>query len=213
MPFGESTILANIMNNIAAAGITDFVIVVGYQAQKIQEYLYEQNHRNYKISFVENSEWTRGNGISVLLAERETRAENFILSMSDHIVSPQAIKRIANASNAANLLLIDPRINSIFDIDDATKVQVEQNKITNIGKEISGYNAIDCGIFRLTPRFFESMRQQLEFGKESISAAVQGLIQNNDMEAIFMADDEYWIDIDTPDAYEYALNNFPLHDD
>jgi dTDP-glucose pyrophosphorylase len=50
------------------------------------------------------------------------------------------------------------------------------------------------------------MREQLKKGKESISAAIEGLINNDDMEAVIMKKQEQWIDIDTPEAYQHALS-------
>jgi choline kinase len=130
--------------------------------------------------------------------------------MSDHVVTPSAIKRIIKDPRDKNLLLIDKRINDIFDIDDATKVWTNSNRIEKINKNLTEYNGIDCGIFRLTPRFFGAMREQEKLGKESISAGVEVLIQNNDMEACFMEPEETWIDIDTPDAYHYALDKYSI---
>jgi choline kinase len=207
LPFGDGTILSTILNNISQAGIHEFVIVVGYQADYISNYLKEKNYFGFSITFVENPEWRRGNGISVLAAEQEVGRERFLLSMSDHIVSISAIERAINQKATKNLLVVDPDINGIFDIDDATKVEVVDNRIMNIGKEISNYNGIDCGIFKLNERFFNSMREQLKKNQESISAAVKGLIQNNDMEAVFMDENDFWIDIDTPESYQYALKN------
>jgi len=59
----------------------------------------------------------------------------------------------------------------------------------------------------LNTRFFSSMRQQLAMEQESISASVRGLIENKDMEAIFLEGSDCWIDIDTPESYHYALKN------
>ena len=205
LPFGEGTILSAILTNISKAGIEDFVIVVGYKSGAIVEYLEENRYLGFAISFVENPEWTRGNGISVLAAEPETGDESFLLSMSDHIVSVGAITRVAEHNSPSNLLLVDRKVDEVFDIDDATKVKVAGEKITDIGKNISDYNAIDCGIFKLTPRFFSSMRRQLETGEESISASIRGLIENDDMEAVFLEGNDCWIDIDTPESYHYAL--------
>jgi choline kinase len=207
MPYSGKTILAHIIDHIAAGGINEFVIVVGYQGHHIKDYLKSQNYFGRHIVFVDNPEWQRGNGISVLVAGQETGAENFLLSMSDHIVSPAAIRRVIEYQSDSNLLLVDPRIKDIFDIDDATKVETNGSRIVKIGKELSSYNGIDCGIFRLTPRFYESMRVQLQQEKESISAAVTGLIGNADMHAVFMQDKEYWTDIDTPEAYQHALQS------
>jgi len=208
LPYGSETILSTIIKNISQVGITDFIIVVGYQPGKIVDYLKMNNNFGFNISFVENPDWQKGNGISVLVAEEAVGNENFLLSMSDHIVSIDALKRIAVSPSSKNLLLVDPRIHDIFDIDDATKVSVRGNTIINIGKSITNYNGIDCGIFRLNNNFFSSMREQLKLNRDSISTAVMGLIQKQDMEAIFMGDNESWIDIDTPEAYRFALEKY-----
>jgi choline kinase len=207
LPFHSETVLSTIIAHISQAGIKGIVIVVGFQADHIREYVVKNRDRlGADVSLVENQQFTRGNGISVLASEAAIGNENFILSMSDHIVTPSAIRRVAECRSRANLLLVDPRVAATFDINDATKVNVAENRIIDIGKEIPTYNGLDCGIFRLTPRFYESMREQLKQGKESISDAIKGLIRNNDMEAVFMQDSEQWFDIDTPEAYADALS-------
>ena len=207
LPFHDETILSTIMRNISRAGIRDIIIVVGFQADHIREYITKNKARfDFDISLVENHQFTRGNGISVLASENAVGNADFIVSMSDHIVTSSAIQRVAESKSPANLLLVDPRIDSVFDIDDATKVNVSGNTICAIGKEITDYNAIDCGIFRLTSRFYDSMRTQLLNDRESISDAVKGLIRDNDMDAVFLEDSEQWFDIDTPDAYAHALS-------
>jgi choline kinase len=212
MKFGDKTILWTIMNSIAGSGIREFIIVVGYEANQIRNYVASQADFNkFRVEFAENPEWTRGNGLSVLYSEPYVNNEPFILSMSDHIVSPEAITRMVQSKLQENLLLVDPAVSDVFDIDDATKVRANNDVIVDIGKEISGYNCIDCGIFRLTSRYFDSMRKKLVEKKESISSAITGLIDADDMRAIFMKRGEYWSDIDTPQAYDNALKIFGKH--
>ncbi len=206
-PLGNRTILEHILGNLSAAGITEFIIVLGYQAPMLQNFLLENDYWGMNIQPVYNPDWQKGNGISVLVAEEMVGNNPFILSMSDHLVSTTAVERVVQSSDARNLLLVDPDVKRIFDIDDATKVQVEGSLIKRIGKELEDYNAIDCGIFRLKPDFFKGMRKQLEFGQDSISAAVRALIDMDDMAAVFMKPSEHWIDIDTPEAFEFAQKN------
>lgn len=207
LPFCEGTILSTILNNFKNSGIGELIIVVGYNSELIKAYLRNNNNFGLKISFVMNEEWQRGNGISVLLSEEATDGENFILSMSDHIVSESALKRLIKTKSNSNLLLVDKHIKEVFDIDDATKVELIDNRIINIGKNIPVYNGIDCGVFRLKFDFYDAMRKQLKKGRESISAAIEILIENNDMFAVFTEEDDYWLDIDTPQAYKYGLEN------
>jgi choline kinase len=206
LPFGNGTILSTIMENLAKSGTDEFIIVTGFKKELIKSYLAENDYFNYHTTFIDNLEWKKSNGISVLAAEEAIRGENFILSMSDHIVTPTAIKRIKESTLSKNLLLVDPDIDHIFDKDDATKVEVQNQQIIEIGKELKHYNGIDCGIFRLTTRFFSAMREQLKQKKESISAAIQKLIENDDMASILLNTEEWWIDIDTPAAYQHALS-------
>ena len=207
LKYGHDTILSTIMHNIAQAGIHEFVIVVGYNASFIHKYLKSNQYFNYDVEFVNNNDWNRGNGLSVLAVEEAVNGAPFILSMSDHVVTVSAIRRMIESEKTENLLLVDPKVDDIFDIDDATKVLLKNDRIINIGKEITQYNAIDCGVFRLNGRFFMAMREQLLDKHESISAAVKSLIALDDMRAVFMNDKETWIDIDTPEAYQHALDN------
>lgn len=211
LPFGQGTILSTILMNIASIGIQDFVIVVGYEKAAIVRYVTEHQSFGLNITLVDNPAWQYGNGLSVLAAAQAVDEAPFLLSMSDHLVSVSALRRIAGYSSAHNLLLVDPKIDNIFDIDDATKVQVVQNKIVHIGKELLQYNGIDCGIFRLKNSFFETIRRQVQQDKDSLSAAVIGLIAQSDMEAVFIHGDEAWIDIDTPQAYRFALDMHVPH--
>jgi len=208
LPLGTGTILSSILANFSLCNVNQFCIVVGCQSEKILRYLDDNENFGFQITCIENAEWKRGNGISVLAVESEVTNTEFILSMSDHIVSPTAIARVINARSSKNILLVDADAHRCFDIEDATKVWVQKKSILQIGKELPLYNGIDCGIFRLNSRFFDAMREKLKSGRESISAAVEGLIECDDMAAVLMKDDEQWLDIDTPAAYHHATEKF-----
>jgi choline kinase len=205
LPFKKGTILSKIISNLKKCGIREIVLVVGWKKAQIKKYIMEQQSFGVSVEFVDNPQWKRGNGISVLAASKAVGIQPFLLSMCDHIVTPKAIRRLKKSKRQENLLLVDKRVTKIFDIDDATKVVVKKKKIRQIGKELADYNGIDCGIFRLDYRFFECMENQLKEGRDSISAAVTGLIEKNEMAAVFMKKRERWIDIDTPEAYQFAV--------
>src|SRR6266508_4623780 len=69
--FGSGTILSGIMQNFAAAGISEFIVIVGFQGDAIVEYLTAHGNLGYAVSVVRNPEWQRGNGISVHAAATE----------------------------------------------------------------------------------------------------------------------------------------------
>ena len=208
LPCGEETLLATIMRNFAAAGLSEFIVVVGFQGETIVEYLAARANLGYAVTVVKNPEWRRGNGISVHAAGSVLApGEEVLLSMADHLVAPEALRAVIAAPPGRNRLLVDPRIASVHDIEDATKVWVEGSRITEIGKELSRFNAVDCGIFRLTPRYFAAMGRQIARGRDSITEGVRELIAADDFEALPLPPSSDWIDIDTPAAYEHARAN------
>ena len=77
LPYENETILSTIIKNISKVGITEFVIVVGYQSESIINYLNINHNFGYTISFIENPDWHKGNGISVLVAEKLVGGEIF----------------------------------------------------------------------------------------------------------------------------------------
>src|SRR5499426_3309518 len=204
LPFGQGTILSQIMSNFATIGVSEFVIVVGFGAKQIVEYIATAG-LGPRVTFVENRDWQRGNGLSVHLVQGITGEGSFLLSMSDHLVAPPALAHLMAARSDQNLLLVDPRVKGVFDLPDATKVMLEGTHITGIGKELMDFNAIDCGVFRLDERFFEAMECAIGQGKESISEGVRPLIEARAFGGVLLPEGSHWIDIDTPEAYEYAL--------
>lgn len=206
LPFGNGTILSTIIGSFRSIGLDEFVITVGFNAALVVEHVRGQNSYGCRISFVENPEWERGNGLSVLAAAGELDDAPFLLSMSDHVVTPGALELIHSHPSPANLLLVDRQVGRVFDIDDATKVQLRDSAIIGIGKDLPRYDALDCGVFRLTSRFMEAVRAESAAGREGISDAVRRLAAAGDMEAVFMLEDHRWNDLDTPGAYRHAVS-------
>ncbi len=207
LPYGEATVLSTIMSGLNKVGVNRFVIVIGYRGNEIRDYLGKYDHFGWKCEYVVNDDWQKGNALSVLAAKEFVGNTTFLLSMSDHLVTVGALNKIAAARSSKNLLLVDQRIDRVFDIEDATKVHCNDNKIEKIGKTLSRYNGIDCGIFKLNERIFKAIEKAARLGKDSISAAAELLIADGDFEAVFMDSDDRWIDIDTPEAYRYSLEN------
>ena len=58
-------------------GIDEFIIVIGYLGERVKEKLGDGNRYGVKITYVENREWERGDGVSVLKA-KESLKENCI---------------------------------------------------------------------------------------------------------------------------------------
>ena len=210
LPIGDGTILSRILGNLATVGIDRCRMVIGFQGERIRSYIQGLASAHPPVVFYENREWLRGNGLSVLAAygtghaRQQVDEEGILLSMSDHLVSPPALGAMIAGPPTESTLLVDRRLDQVFDLDDATKVLMEGRRILAIGKELSEYNAVDCGVFRLAAPMFRALRSSIESGKESISDAARELIRDRGFEGQEIPAGSAWIDIDTPEAYRHA---------
>ncbi len=204
------SLIKRIVLSAKKGGITELVIVVGYQKEKIIQALQSDN-LGVKIDFVENKEWKKSNGISVLAAEPYLK-ENFVLLMSDHLFDWNTLASLRQTPLGQNkaLLAIDRQIDKIFDWDDATKVVVEENQIRKIGKNLEYYNAVDTGMFLASPELFSVLKEATCDGNVSLSDGIQLLAKKGEM-GTFDIGDAFWQDVDTKKslihAEKYLLNN------
>jgi CDP-L-myo-inositol myo-inositolphosphotransferase len=183
------------------AGISEFLIVVGYLGDEIKAKLGDGEKYGVKIDYIENEEWQRGNGFSVLKA-KELLKEDFILLMSDHIFEKEILKDLKEEELKEDecILCIDKRPEAYIDIEEATKVKVEDDRIVDIDIT-KGYNGIDCGIFLCSPSIFEALDESIRGGDETLSGGISILAKKGKMKA-FDIKDNLWIDIDTEDDYK-----------
>jgi choline kinase len=92
-------------------------------------------------------------------------------------------------------LAVDFHPERIPDLADATKVAVKDERVTDIGKEIKNYNAIDTGIFLCTQGIFDALETAISKGKESLSDGIRELARRGHMEAMDIGD-LFWQDVD-----------------
>lgn len=186
------------------AGIVEFIIVIGFLGEKIKEKLGRGDNYGVKITYIENKEWQEGNGVSVLAAKRAL-SENFILLMADHIFETRILDglRKIKLENKECILAIDRAPKEYIDLDDATKVKVEDDRIVDIGKEIENHNGFDSGMFLLSPSIFEALEQSIKEGDQTLSGGIKILAKNRMMKC-FDIGDAFWLDIDTKSSYKKA---------
>lgn len=198
-------LLVRILRTLQCEGITEAVVVVGYRGEQLKKALLAEPSLALQLHFVTNETWEVGaNGMS-LLAAREYLDEDCILSMADHLYAPEIVRRLQEANlNGACALAIDRDIERCFDIDDATKVKVEGNRITAIAKELETYDALDTGVFRVNAKLGDALQAVYERkGDASLSDGVRTLSQTGEF-VVVEAGDARWIDVDTPEAHARA---------
>jgi len=196
-------LLKRIILTAHKGGLKKIHIVVGFQKEKIIDYV---NNETWpvEINFIHNDEWKKSNGISVHAAKGHIN-ENFILMMSDHVFDPQTLDDLRKESLGKHgvILAVDYKIQQIFDKDDATNVLVKNSELVEIDKNLVQYNAVDTGMFLMSPVIFEALDKVKINGDCSLSDGMRSLAGEGKV-GTFDIKDAYWQDVDTPSALKHA---------
>jgi 1L-myo-inositol 1-phosphate cytidylyltransferase len=206
-PVASVPLLVRVLRCLADSGIERAGIVLGYQADQIREALERQEGLGLELHYVLNEEYAKSNGVSVLAA-RELIGDGCVLSMADHLYSSRVVEAVLSPEFAEGscVLGVDYDIPRCFDLDDATKVRVENQRIVEISKSLSNYNALDAGVFRIGKSLVEALESVYRTkGDCSLSDGVQALSRRGE----FFASDicgAPWIDVDTPEAARHAAH-------
>ena len=186
-------------------GVVEFYVVIGYRSHEIVPYLRVlEKKSSVLIQPVENSNWKEGNGSSALSVASYIRCSFFLL-MCDHIFDPEILQLLlAEGNNTTDCLLaVDRHTEHVFDLDDATKVVLDRDIITGIGKGKASFDAVDTGIFLCQPSLFNALEVVKDRGQHSLSAGLVELIRSREFRAVTIGK-RFWFDVDTPKSLGHA---------
>jgi choline kinase len=210
VPLRGIPLLEHVITSCQEAGITRFVIVVGYRADQIRRWFAERPFGGIYVTLIENQEYRKANGVSALAAKNELH-NPFLLLMSDHIFEPKTAKTLAQQPLADDevILAVDHNVDRIFDLDDATKVKCEADLIVDIGKDLARYDALDTGMFLCSPALFRRLESAKRDGSCSLSDGMRQLAREQKLRA-FDIGDAHWQDVDSPEALAHAESIFDV---
>ncbi|HEY3358875.1 MAG TPA: NTP transferase domain-containing protein [Polyangia bacterium] len=197
---GGMPLLRRTLRALAQNGVRDVGIVIGYRGDEIRA-AFPEGEPGQRLTWIENPEWEKPNGVSVLAARFFLKGRSFLL-MSDHVFCPDVLSPLTrlDARGEGALLVVDPDIPRCFDLADATKVRRNGELIVDIGKEIDDYDAIDTGIFVVSPALMSELGR-LE--SPSLSDGVRALCRRGLMRAHDIGG-RLWQDVDTPETKHHT---------
>jgi choline kinase/phosphatidylglycerophosphate synthase len=178
------------------AGIRNFTVITGYHAEMLEAFLRKQQFRKITVRCVRNDKWQRPNGLSALAAQGEV-PERFVLLMADHLFEAEILRKLLTRPLLPGhcRLAVDYRVSNILDLEDATKVMVDAGHVTDIGKQLQSYNAIDTGIFLCSTALFDALETSVARGRESLSDGIRELARRGAME-VEDCGSGFWQDVD-----------------
>jgi 1L-myo-inositol 1-phosphate cytidylyltransferase len=196
-------LIVRILRGLEQARVDEVCVVVGHLGDVLREALGRYRF-DLALHFVENDEVHKPNGTSLLKAKAFVTGPTYLL-MSDHLWSPDLIQRVRRYPLAADeaVLGVDFKIDECIDLDDATKVRIRGDRIERIGKELPEYDALDTGLFRITPAVIEALERVNGPYGCSLSQGMAELAREGRMRVVDV-EDAAWVDVDTPLALAHA---------
>jgi choline kinase len=198
-PVGGTPLLKRVIATALRCGLSRVVVVVGHLAETVVRVVESWGFSD-RVAFVHNPRYELSNGVSLLCGARAC-AGDFVLLMSDHLFQAGSLSGILARGLAGDraVLAVDRKIAQVFDLDDATKVQTEGDRIVGLGKALTRYDAVDTGLFLVSRLVAEDLSRLVEAtGDASISGAMARAIAARSMGA-FDIGEGLWQDVDTPE--------------
>ncbi len=200
---GERPMLDRVFETVVGADLSRVKIVVGHAADLIRRHSFPSAD-GLHVEWIMNGRYSQPNGLSLLCAEGRVQPP-FLLLMADHLFEVETLRRFLQQRCPANgaLLAVDSKIDTIYDLPDATKVVTRDAVLVDIGKHLTTYDAIDTGMFLCSEAIFDAMTESASTGRESLSDGVATLCRAGRMRTWDIGPGR-WIDVDTPGARERA---------
>ncbi|MCQ9617291.1 NTP transferase domain-containing protein [Paenalcaligenes niemegkensis] len=204
---GMSLIERNI-RALIQTGVSDIVIVTGHEAASLEKELAALRKQlpSARLQTIHNPDWASTENGQSLIAAAPIVQSHFILLMADHVYDVALLQGLCAATPPADgaVLAVDKRCSRHdIDLQDVTKVQVDERYISQISKSLSHFNAFDTGAFLCTPGMLKTALETAKEGQSSLSHIMRKLIDSQQLTAYDIGDC-YWQDVDTPASFTLA---------
>lgn len=210
---GGKTLLQRTVDAMAATGITEFVVVTGYRANMIRDFL-TAHYPQYTIHFLDNADYEHNNNIySLWMAGQIVRGKEFLLMDSDILCDPKAVAEVARQEEPALALnrheLGEEEMKIVVDND---------NRITEISKTCRVEDAVgeSVGIEKMTADYSKALFCELDqmIVKEGLidifyERAFERLIPQGHTFKVIDTTHYFSYELDTPEDFERASQLLP----
>lgn len=221
LEINNTTILERMVKNCIDAGIKDFIVVVGYNGDKVVEFAKSLKETlDINIEIIENKRYDVTNtSVSTYLASKyiqENICDDFILINGDNVVDPEIILRIASRENTAMIVDNFKQLNEeSFKLIITDKVVNDDNLIANgiiqeIGKEIDIESSTGefIGISKVSKKdivkFNEILERLIKDDEQNYyDFAFKELSSLSKIDFVF-TNELKWTEIDDKNDWEYA---------
>ena len=163
IPLAGKTILSIIIEQLRGAGIREFILVVGYLGDKIQDYVL-LHYPDLQFQFIHQNE-RQGLGHAIYLTRGMVNGDDILIALGDTICELDVVDFISQQGSVLGVKKVDdPRDFGVAEMD-------EEQKITRVVEkpQIPKSNMALVGLYKIheTHLLFECLESNLQQGVKS----------------------------------------------
>jgi len=213
LPIAGRPMISILITTLAAAGIKELSVVVGFKGELIQSLLGDGTKFGLSIEYLRQPRWT-GTASAVEVARQSVEDEPFLAIYGDLLVSPSCIETVLEKAHECSKVMGIARLagQSQYGV-----VEVRGDNLTRIREKpsvnVKGEGWINTGIYVLDRDIFRSIRGtgRSKRAEYELTSSLQHLIdEGKEVKAATVSRGE-WMDVGRPwdllEANERVLMN------
>lgn len=196
---GGLTLLERTIRTLRAGGVRGrVVVVVGHRGEEVAGFVRD---RFPDVEVLENPDYPRGNGTSVLEAMPRLPSW-FVVAVVDHVHTPDSVRRLVETPGEF-VAAVDSRP-AFVDPAEATRVRLEAGRVASLGKGLEPYDALDAGLFACSRDALGGLKVDRR-GPLSWNELKRRWIASGGEMVVCDLAGAPWADVDTPEDIERAV--------
>ena len=194
LPIANRPILEHVIDSLEKNGITEIILIVGYEKERIMDYFEDGLNFGVKIKYIEQKAQL-GTAHAIEQAKKFIGPEDlqFLVLNGDNLVEPKTIADLLNNYEGdASLLTVRMENTAGYGV-----VLKERKKVTQILEKRPGdvSRIVNTGIYVFTPQIFETIEKTpiSENGEYAITDTLQIMIDEG-KEVTSVSTESKWLD-------------------
>ena len=183
LPVANRPILEYVIDAVAAAGIDEIVLIVGYKRPRIQTYFGDGDEWGVDIEYVRQDRQL-GTGHAVEQVRSRVTGDFLVLN-GDRIIEPEVVERLASETVHAPAVAVTrvdaPTRYGVAELDGDRIVGIAEKPDRTPTSEI-----INAGVYRFSPAVFEAIErtQPSAAGEITLPATIETLADDAEVTAV-----------------------------
>jgi choline kinase len=200
VPVAGRPLIDYVLASLAAADISEAVLVVGHHGDQVEAALGARRH-GVRLRYAWNPDPASGNAASLRRALPLVEGAPFLLVMSDHLCAASLLRAVLRDVDG-RALAVDRTDLGPERAAEATKVALAGGRVVDLGKQLERWDAVDCGVSYWPAGALPALDGPPAEGE--LSALMARIARSDGGLAARDVTGRFWLDVDTEDDLRLA---------